>query len=218
MLDDQKWKLYNTDLSDAKTQFNGINGALDGFVGQLSEVSNDPALDKVAGHPIAGSIETMSPGSPERQIYDKMKGLGGTAKDMGSRGGPKGLGQNLKTLGSNPEDFTNLNYSDYRGDVIAPHMRQALTAKANAYGASGQLSQMPGYLKEYLDPMYKPGGEFDPGGGFKSAAPDTDANGKPLPQPDAAHLKDFKMALEYRGPEVALKALKDAGFDTSAFR
>ena len=26
--DDQKWKLYNTDLSDAKTQFNGINDSL----------------------------------------------------------------------------------------------------------------------------------------------------------------------------------------------
>ena len=73
---------------------------------------------------------------------------------MGSRGGPKGVNQNLKTLGSSPEDFTNSSLTNYRDTVIAPRMRQALTAQANANGAAGQANSMPGYLRHYLDQMY----------------------------------------------------------------
>ena len=57
MLTDEKFKLYNTDLSDAKTQFNGINNALagpGGFIQKMSDVSNNPALDNVAGSALTG--------------------------------------------------------------------------------------------------------------------------------------------------------------------
>ena len=86
-----------------------------------------------------------------------MTGLQNEAKDMASRGGPKGVNQNLKTLGSSPEDFTNASLTNYRDSVIAPRMRQALTAQANANGAAGQANSMPGYLKHYVDPMYQSG-------------------------------------------------------------
>jgi hypothetical protein len=214
MLDDQKWKLFNTDLSDAKAQFNGMNDSLGRFIDQMGEVSNSPELDNVAGKPWSlEAAKAALKGTDAAQLTDKMKGLAGTAKDMASRGGPKGLSQNLKTLGSNPDDFANLGYSDYRGDVIAPRMRQALTAQANAYGAAGRLNEMPGYLQSYLDPMYKPGGDFDPGGGFKTVTPSKD-----LKQPDAAALNDFRTAMEHRGPKWALQKLEDAGYDTSSLR
>ena len=139
---------------------------------------------------------------------------------MASRGGPKGVGQNLKNLGSNPDEFTTLGTTDYRGDVIAPRMRQALTAQANARGAAGlaSASDTPGYLQHYMDQMYKPGGELDIGGAPKAGTPDTGPDGKPLKQPDAAALRDFYTALEHRGPKFALDGLHSAGYDTSALR
>ena len=214
MLDDQKWKLYNTDLSDAKTQFNGINDSLQGFVGKMSDIANNPALDGMQGQPLGfDALKAKWPGTDQNQLVADMTGAGQTAKDMASRGGPKGLGQNLKTLGSSPEDFTNLSYADYRGRVIAPRMQQALTAQANAYGASGQLSIMPGYLKPYLDKMYQSGGEYDPGGGFKPFTPSTD---KTLKQPNQATLDAFRSDMEHLGPKKALENLRTHGFDTSS--
>jgi hypothetical protein len=212
--DDQKWKLYNTDLSDAKTQFNGINDSLQGFVTKMSDIANNPALDGMQGQPLGfDALKAKWPGTDQNQLVADMTGAGQTAKDMASRGGPKGLGQNLKTLGSSPEDFTNLSFADYRDHVIAPRMQQALTAQANAYGASGQLSQMPGYLKPYLDKMYQPGGEFDPGGGFKPFTPSTDKN---LKQPNQATLDAFRSDMEHLGPKKALENLRAHGFDTSS--
>ena len=216
--DDQKWKLYNADLSDAKSQFNGINNALGGpggFIDKMSAVSANPNLDKMQGHPLSGGAGALWPASEQNQLMSDMTNLGDVAKDLGSRGGPKGLGQNLKTIGSSPGDFTNLNYTDYRGQVIAPRMRQALTAQANAYGASGQLSQMPGYLKPYLDPMYSPGGEFDPGGGFKPFTASKDPN---IKQPTDADKKEFQDYMERYGPQAALARAEKNGYDTSSFR
>lgn len=219
--DPEKWKIYNQDLTDAKQQFGGLNQSLGKFVGDMSEVANDPSLDKITGSTgniLSGAIEGLVPGEVNN-LKTKMTGLFNEAKDMASRGGPKGVGQNIKTLGSSPEDFTNASLTNYRDTVIAPRMRQALTAQANAYGASGQANSMPGYLRNYVDKnLYGPGGELDIGGSPKTNPPDMGPNGKPLPQPDAAHLQDFYTALEHRGPEFALKQLAAAGFDTSALR
>jgi len=220
MTDLSKWKIYSQDTSDAKQQFNGMNDSLGFFINGMSEVANDKNLDSVAGHPLSGGAAASWPTSEAAQLYKKMEGLAGTSKDLGSRGGPKGVGQNLRTLGSNPDDFKDLSYTDYRGDVIAPRMRQALTAQANAFGASGQAnaSSMPGYLQHYMDQMYKAGGELDIGGSPRATSPDTGPDGKPLKQPDAAALRDFYTALEHRGPQYALNGLKNAGYDTSALR
>lgn len=220
MTDLTKWKIYSQDLNDARTQFGGVNDSLGKFVGDMSEVANNPSLDKITGSTggiLTGAFAGLLPGEVN-DLKTKMKGLADEAKDMASRGGPKGVNQNLKTLGSSPEDFTNGSLTNYRDNVIAPRMRQALTAQANANGAAGQANSMPGYLGNYLDPMYKSRGDLDIGGTPKANSPDTGPNGKPLPPPDAAHLQDFWTALEHRGPEFALKHLKDAGFDTSSLR
>ena len=66
--------------------------------------------------------------------------------------------------------------------------------------------------------MYQSGGDLDIGGSPKANSPDLGPNGKPLPQPDAAHLADFYTALEHRGPDFALRDFKSAGFDTSSLR
>ena len=87
----------------------------------------------------------------------------------------------------------------------------ALTAQANAFGAAGRLNEMPGYLKPYLDPMYQPGGDLDPGGGFKPSTPSKDL--KPL---DAAAHSGFQTDLEHYGPKIALQHLKSQGYDTSS--
>jgi hypothetical protein len=220
MTDLTKWKIYSQDLNDARTQFGGVNDSLGKFVGDMSKVANNPSLDKITGSTggiLTGAFAGLLPGEVN-DLKTDMTGLQNEAKDMASRGGPKGVNQNLKTLGSSPEDFTNSSLTNYRDTVIAPRMRQALQAQANANGAAGQANSMPGYLQHYLDQMYKSGGDLDIGGAPKANSPDTGPNGKPLPQPDAAHMQDFWTALEHRGPEFALKALKDAGFDTSSLR
>ena len=210
MTDLTKWKIYSQDLNDARTQFGGVNDSLGKFVGDMSEVANNPSLDKITGSTggiLTGAFAGLLPGEVN-DLKTKMTGLQNEAKDMASRGGPKGVNQNLKTLGSSPEDFTNSSLTNYRDTVIAPRMRQALTAQANSNGAAGQANSMPGYLQHYLDQMYKSGGDLDIGGSPKANSPDLGPNGKPLPQPDAAALRDFYVALEHRGPDFALKGLK----------
>jgi hypothetical protein len=220
MTDLTKWKIFSQDLNDARTQFGGVNDSVSKFVGDMSKVANNPSLDKITGSTggiLTGAFAGLLPGEVN-DLKTDMTGLQNEAKDMASRGGPKGVNQNLKTLGSSPEDFTNSSLTNYRDTVIAPRMRQALTALANANGAAGQANSMPGYLQRYLDQMYKPGGDLDVGGSPKANAPDLGPNGKPLPPPDEAHMQDFWTALEHRGPDFALKRLKEAGFDTSALR
>ena len=220
MTDMTKWKIYSQDLNDARTQFGGVNDSLGKFVGDMSEVANNPSLDKITGSTggiLTGAFRRAAPRGSQRS-KDRDDRVADEAKDMASRGGPKGVNQNLKSLGSSPEDFTNSSLTNYRDTVIAPRMRQALTAQANANGAAGQANSMPGYLKHYLDPMYQSGGDLDIGGSPKANSPDTGPNGKPLPQPDDAHMKDFWVALEHRGPQFALDNLKKAGFDTSSLR
>jgi hypothetical protein len=114
-------------------------------------------------------------------------------------------------LGANTEDFTNLGIKNYTDEVIAPRIKNALTAQANAYGAAGRLADMPGYLQPYLDPMYHPGGDLDPGGNFKTVKPNKD-----LTQPTAEDLAAFKNDLEHYGPTIAIKHFKAQGFDTSS--
>jgi hypothetical protein len=211
LTDPTKWSLYNKDLGDAKGQFGGMNQALGSYIDDLGAVGSSKALDSVAGKPFAGALSSAIPGTEAYNILNKMQGLAGTSKALAARGGPKGVGQNLAILGANTEDFTNLGIKDYREDVIAPRIRNALTAQANAYGAAGRLGDMPLYLKPYLDPMYQSGGDLDPGGGFKTVQPNKD-----LKQPTAEDMEDFKHNLEHFGPAIAKKMFKDHGIDTSS--
>jgi hypothetical protein len=213
LTDPTKWALYNKDLTDAKSQFNGMNQALTSYTNDLGEVAASPELKNVAGKPFTGALASAVPGTDAYNLLTKMQGLAGTSKAIAARGGPKGVGQNLAILGANSEDLTNLGITDYGDSVIAPRMRNALTAQANAYGAAGRLSDMPGYLKPYLDTMYQPGGDLDPGGPMKSFTPN-----KNLKQPDAEDLKAFQNDLEHYGPQVALKHLEAQGFDISSVK
>ena len=211
LTDATKWGIYSKDLGDAKGSFNGMNQGLGSFIDDLGEVANSKELPNVAGKPFAGALASAIPGTDAYTLLNKMKGLGGTAKSLAARGGPKGVGQNLASLGANPDDFTDLGVKDYGENIIAPKMRTALTAQANAYGAAGRLSDMPHYLDQYLDEMYKPGGDLDPGGGTKQFTVNKD-----LKQPNATTLAAFKNDLEHRGPKAAIANLKSQGFDTSS--
>jgi hypothetical protein len=211
LTDPTKWALYNKDLTDAKSGFNGMNQALGSYIDDLGDVASSPELKNVAGKPFTGALASAVPGTDAYNLLTKMQGLAGTSKAIAARGGPKGVGQNLAILGANTEDLTNLGITDYGESVVAPRMRNALTAQANAYGAAGRLADMPGYLKPYLDTMYQPGGDLDPGGPMKSTPPNKD-----LKQPDAADLKAFQNDLEHYGPKVALKHFAAQGFDISS--
>ena len=216
LTDDTKWGLYAKDLDTAKGGFNGMNQGLGKFVDDLSDASNNPALDEITGGVAArgkGFIQGLQSGSPAYNLHNDLEGLGNTAKALAARGGPKGVGQNLAVLGANPEDFTNYGIGDFRNKVIAPKIQLALTAQANAYGAAGRLNEMPGYLKPYLDQMYQPGGDLDPGGGYKPFTPSKDPN---LKQPDATALAAFKDNMEHYGPKAAIAHLKEKGYDTSS--
>lgn len=220
MTDLTKWKIFSQDLSDAKTQFGGVNDSLNTFIGHMGDVANNPSLDKITGSTggiLSGAIQGLVPGEVNN-LKTAMTGLGNEAKDMASRGGPKGVNQNLKTLGSSPDDFTNASLTNYRDTVIAPRMRQALQAQANANGAAGQANNMPGYLKLYMDQMYQPGGDLDIGGSPKAVTPDVGPDGKPLKPPNDATIAAFKNDMEHYGPEKALEHLKAQGFDTSKLR
>jgi hypothetical protein len=211
LTDPTKWSIYSKDLGDAKGQFNGMNQGLTSYIDDLGSVAASPELKNVAGKPFTGALASAIPGSDAANLLTKMQGLGGTSKALAARGGPKGVGQNLAILGANSEDFTNLGIKDYVGDVIQPRIKNALTAQANAYGAAGRLADMPGYLQPYLDPMYHPGGDLDPGGSFKTVTPN-----KKLTQPTADDLASFKNDLERFGPTNAIKHFKAQGFDTSS--
>ena len=211
LTDDVKWKTYNEDLVDAKKEFNGVNQSLGNYIDSLGDVSSSKELDSLAGHPISGGGAAVFPTTEAAQLFTKMKGLAGLSQALAARGGPKGVGQNHKQFGANTEDFTNLGITDYRGDVIQPRIKQALTAQANAYGAAGMANSMPGYLKPYLDPMYQTGGDLDIGGAPKAVTPD-----KNLKQPGAEELRGFQNDLERFGPKTALKHLRDQGYDTSS--
>jgi hypothetical protein len=216
LTDATKWSLYSKDLMDAKGQFNGMNQGLTKFIDDLSDASNNPALDEITGGVAAtgkGFIQGLQKGSPAFNLHTDLSGLAGDAKVLASRGGPKGVGQNLAMLGANPDDYTNYGIGDFRNKVIVPKIQFALQAQANAYGAAGRLNEMPGYLQPYLDQMYKPGGDLDPGGGYKPFTPSKDPS---LKQPDAAALAAFKDNMEHYGPHEAIKHLKEQGYDTSS--
>ena len=218
LTDATKWGIYSKDLGDAKTSFGGMNQGIGKFIDDLSDVSNNPALDDITGGVKAtgkGWLEGLKPGSEAYGLHTDLQGLAGTAKALAARGGPKGVGQNLSVLGANPDDYTNYGIGDFRNKVIAPKIQLALGAQANAYGAAGRLNEMPGYLQPYLDDMYKPGGDLDPGGGFKPYTPSKDPN---LKQPNQATLAQFKTDMEHYGPKAALQHLKDHGFDTSSLQ
>ena len=214
LTDATKWGIYSKDLGDAKGSFNGMNQALGDFVNHAGDIAADPELANVTGS-TANALKARNAfsGTDAYNLVAKMKQLGADAKAMGSRGGPKGVGQNLATLGSNPEGFTDFGVTNFGEDQIAPKIRTALQAQANAYGAAGQLAQMPHYLDQYLDPMYKPGGDLDPGGGTKQFTPSKDPN---IKQPTAQDLDVFKHNLEHYGPKRAIAQLKADNIDTSS--
>ena len=214
LTDATKWGIYSKDLGDAKGSFNGMNQALGSFINNAGDIAADPELANITGSPAnALKAKAAFSGTAAYDLTSKMKQLGADAKAMGSRGGPKGVGQNLATLGSNPDAFTDYGITNYGEDQIAPKIRTALQAQANAYGASGQLATMPHYLDQYLDPMYKPGGDLDPGGPTKSFALSKDPN---LKQPTAQDLNVFNHNLEHYGPKRALAQLKADNIDTSS--
>jgi hypothetical protein len=214
LTDAGKWGFYTKNLDTARGSFNGMNQALGEFIDHAGDIANDPELANITGSPAnAFKANHAISGTAAYDLASKMKQLGADAKAMSSRGGPKGVDQNLATLGANPEGFTDFGVSHYGEDQIAPKIRTALVAQANAYGAAGRLSEMPHYLDQYLDPMYQRGGDLDPGGPTKQFTPSKDPN---LTQPTPADLDMFKHNLEHYGPKRALAQLKADHIDTSS--
>ena len=214
LTDAGKWGFYTKNLDTARGSFNGMNQALGEFVNNAGDIAADPELANITGSPANKfKAEHALSGTAANDLVSKMKQLGADAKAMSSRGGPKGVDQNLATLGANSEGFTDFSVSHYGEDQIAPKIRTALVAQANAYGAAGRLSEMPHYLDQYLDPMYQRGGDLDPGGPTKAFTLSKDPN---LKQPTPADLDTFRHNLEHYGPKRAIAQLKADNIDTSS--
>jgi hypothetical protein len=216
LVDNDKWKIHQANVSEATTTFSGVNSKLDTYIGTLGDVANDENLGSIVGsnipfaEQIGKGLISRIPGTATYDLGVKIGGLGEASK-AASQGGPHQV--DLSSIGVNAGDFTKtgLSKDQYLNDVIAPHMRAALTAKANMYGASGQVNVMPGYLKPYLDPIYQEGGQLDMGTGFKPFTPDK--NKKPIPDDMNARIK---RSIESIGAELTLNKLRQAGYDTSS--
>lgn len=213
LVDPDKFRVHQTEVSNGSEQFAGLNGSLDSYIGDLSSVATDPNLKDAMGGWVKGAFSAL-PISPGYATAKRMGSLADSSKVMSGLGGVRA--NDLKPLGANTDSFTNssgLTPEDYINDVISPKMKAALTAQSNTWAVAGRANEMPGYLRLYLDPAYKTGGEFDMGGAPKAFTPD-----KTKKQPDAARIAEFKTDMEHIGPQAALRAMEQDGYDTSSLR
>ena len=155
LTDDGKWKIYTQDLSDAKQQFGGVNDSLGKFVGDMSEVANNPSLDKITGSVggiLTGAFAGLAPGEVNN-LKTQMKGLSDEFKERYKSGGPKGVNQNLKTLGSSLDDFTN--GSSPTTATLSSRRACGRLSKRRPTPEEREWPMAPTfrYLQHYMDPM-----------------------------------------------------------------
>jgi hypothetical protein len=204
----------SADRGQAIQKFGDLNAGLNNYVTTLSGISNDPNLDKLTGSvKNEGMVTAHTPallGTANYALHNRIVGLQKLSTDLQGKAAPGTQGA-LSGLQSGAPDLTTYSTppDDYRQNVVAPLMRQALTAQANAYGASGQTDKMPPYLRAYLDPVYAPGGELYVGSGAWKASK-ADPTKKPLTPAIA------KTQIEEYGPSKGIQVLKNGGYDTSS--
>ena len=214
---DQLVQQQSTDRGQAVQKFGDLNAGLNNYITTLSGISNDPNLDKLTGNvKNEGLVTAHTPallGTANYALHNRIVGLQKLSTDLQGKAAPGTQGA-LAGLQSGAPDLTTYSTppDDYRQNVVAPLMRQALTAQANAYGASGQTDRMPPYLRQYLDPVYAPSGELYVGSGAWKVAP-PDQTKTPL-APNM--IPKAKALIEKWGPQTAIQKLKDGGIDTSS--
>jgi hypothetical protein len=205
----------------ASQQFHDLDANLGNYVSTLSSVANDPKLtDAKAGGVLNGGMWGMVKGnvlpatSDAYPLYTKINNLQEQTKALAEQGGSLTKGS-LLPLGPAAADLTKygLSEDDYRKDVIAPLMKQTLTAQANNWGASGRTDEMPGYLKPYLDPIYQQNGQLYVKSPYAKAAPQPQQGMAPLTPKDQAQ---FKELMETYGPQKALEIFRGEKKDTSS--
>jgi len=217
LTDPDKWRIHETQVTDASTQFSGVNERLGNYINTLGDVSSDDNLDKVVGGNLVQQIinkgKAAFPGTPEYNLAFRIQGLGGLSKAVA--GAPGSRPGDFATIGANLEDFnkTGMSSDEYQRDVIQPRMRAALVAQGNAWAAAGKYNSMPGYLRLYADPIYGQGGELDMGGAPKPARP-ADKDRKPITEAEMPVIRGW---IETYGPRKAKELADQAHYDTSLF-
>lgn len=217
LTDPDKWRIHETQLTDASTQFSGVNERLGNYINTLGDVSSDDNLDKVVGGNLVQQIinkgKAAFPGTPEYNLAFRIGGLGGLSKAVA--GAPGSRPGDFATIGANLEDFnkTGMSSDEYQRDVIQPRMRAALVAQANAWAAAGKYNSMPGYLRLYADPVYGQGGELDMGGSPKAGRP-ADKDRKPVTEAEMPVIRGW---IETYGPRKAKELADQAHYDMSLF-
>jgi hypothetical protein len=219
----QNWKMRTGQQTDdrrkAMQNFGDLDAGLTSYTNNLGNVAANPDLTNLVGSKVNEGKQYLPTGVPAAYgslypLHTQIKGLQDQANVLTSKAGP---GTQTSLLGLN-QDAANLTKyglpeDNYTGDVISPIMKQALTAQANNYGASGQTDQMPGYLKPYLSDVYKQGGELYVSSGVKRSAPAAKPGAKPM---GAKDMSDFQDYVEHYGPQRAIQQFKNEGFDTSS--
>jgi hypothetical protein len=193
-----------TNKQEAIKNFSLLDGNLSKYVDNLGEIATDPNLGSYVGHPYLDLSKLTEEG---RGINQKITGAQTLAKSLATKGGAL-TSAAMASIGSDAEGLANhgLSADQYQDLVITPQIKQALTAQANNYIASGKTSQMPGYLRPYADPT----ATLQPRVGV---TPNTK-----LKQMSAEDIADAQSIVEMHGPKAALKFFDDKGYDTSPLR
>ena len=173
----QNWKQrtaqQTSDRGRAVALFGDLDAGLTNYTNTLGSIAANPDLTNLVGSKVNEGKQYLPTGvsaayGPLNPLHTQLKGLQDQAGVLASKGGP---GTQTSLLGLNSDAANLTKYSlpedNYSKDVVSPIMKQALTAQANNYGASGQTDQMPGYLKPYLSDVYKQGGELYVSSGAK---------------------------------------------------
>ena len=220
----QQWKLktgqQTADRARAMPLFGDLDAGLTSYTNTLGSIAANPDLPNLVGNKLNEGYQYLPSAAANaaygslNPLHTQIKSLQDQAGVLASKGGP-GTQASLLGLNSDAANLTKYSLPDenYSKDVITPVMKQALTAQANNYGATGQTDSMPGYLKPYLSDVYKPGGELYVSSGAKRATGAPKPGSRPLGPKD---MKDFQTYMERYGPQRALQQFGDEGFDTSS--
>jgi hypothetical protein len=207
-----------SDFVEARGKFPSLIATAQQYEGDLDKLGNAPNLGNIIGknisvpdNPAAAKLAGFT--QEDYDLDQVRKRLYGEdyAKSF-SEGQGRRSTQEVAGLQSGRSNFqsTGMSVAEYQDQAIVRQRINNYKLMANAYLASGNGAQMPGYLRPYGDPQYNQGSWAARNG----APPTPQPNGKPL---SAQQLAEGRKMAERVGAPKLIATLKAGGWDTSQF-